>query len=232
MTTTELTPEAPEHVLSEIDLYLLARPLADALGHGLPASHPFVEPAQDLPSHAHNNSPNRGPPNGSQRGHRRLRPRTRRSGAPAFPRLHQDRPVKTYVCGASETGTPHLVPLSRWPTSYNRPVLARCGRPTIKEVPEPSPDQLCGNCRRLRGTDNRPQPPAPGRDNYLEPIRRAIVDEILRRRHRLSNSADTANLKTQRAAIITGLVIALAITVGVPGDQHAADLYIQQRATT
>lgn len=34
MTTTELTPEAPEQVLSEIDLYLLARPLAEALGDG------------------------------------------------------------------------------------------------------------------------------------------------------------------------------------------------------
>lgn len=140
--------------------------------------------------------------------------------------------MKTYVCGASETGTPHLVPLSRWPTSHRRPVLARCGRPTIKEVPEPSPDQLCGSCRRLRDADNRPQPPDHGRDHYLEPIRQAIADEILRRQHRLSNSADAAYLKTQRAAIITGLVIALAITLGAPGDQHAADLYIQQRATT
>ncbi|WP_369387287.1 hypothetical protein AB5J72_06415 [Streptomyces sp. CG1] len=137
-----------------------------------------------------------------------------------------------YVFGASVSGKPHLVKRSAWPTIHNRLVLARCGRPTIREVPEPTADELCGNCRLLHEADQRRAQPDP-ETHALETVRQQIADEITHRRHRLASpTAASSAVITERAAIITGLLIALSIALGAPGDQHATDLYIQQRLST
>jgi hypothetical protein len=138
----------------------------------------------------------------------------------------------SHVYGASVSGKPHLIKLPAWPTSHNRFVLARCGRPTIREVPEPAPAELCGNCRLLQEADQRTAEGDPD-GSPLERVRQEIANEINRRRHRLTSPATASSaLTTERAAIITGLLIALAIALGAPGDQHAADLYTQQRPST
>ncbi|MGW1053575.1 hypothetical protein [Streptomyces sp. NPDC001155] len=138
----------------------------------------------------------------------------------------------SYIYGASISGKPHLVNRSAWPTIHNRFVLARCGRPTIREVPEPTTDELCGNCRLLHEADQRRAQPDP-ETHVLETVRQQIADEITHRRHRLTSPTSASSaVTTERAAIIAGLLIALTIALGAPGDQHAADLYIQQRLGT
>ncbi|MEU7583793.1 hypothetical protein AB0B50_40155 [Streptomyces sp. NPDC041068] len=151
-----------------------------------------------------------------------------------------DQPTpRTY--GASVSGKPHLVTVTTWPTDPNQLVLTLCGRLALREIPEPAPEHLCGSCRRLLGHDLR-QRSADHRHHqrHLEPVRRQLAAETLRHQQaHLPPDADAPNGQAmphdnhaEQNALVQGLLLALAITLGKPGDLNAAQRYAAARKHT
>ncbi|MCX4666408.1 hypothetical protein OG453_06965 [Streptomyces sp. NBC_01381] len=146
--------------------------------------------------------------------------------------------MNAFIYGLSVSGMPHIVPLPTWPTDPNQLALARCGRLTLNETPKPSPDELCGNCHRLQQTDHKQSTrDALQRAQHLQPVLDQITDEINHRRARLHQDLDqppgqglTPAHRSEQSAVITGLLIALAITLDSPGNEQTAKAYTQQRS--
>ncbi|MGW0731684.1 hypothetical protein [Streptomyces sp. NPDC002851] len=145
--------------------------------------------------------------------------------------------MSNFIYGTSVSGMPHIVPLPTWPTDPNQLALARCGRLTLRETPEPPPDELCGNCQRLQRTDQqRSARDAHQRAQHLQLVREQLADEINRRRSRLHDDLNQppgqgmkAAHRSEAAAIVTGLLIALTIALETPGNEQAAEDYAQLR---
>ncbi|MFD3667225.1 hypothetical protein [Streptomyces sp. NPDC058672] len=142
------------------------------------------------------------------------------------------------VYGASVSGKPHLVTVATWPADPDHLVLSRCGRLALREIPEPAPGHLCGSCRRLHESDQRQEAAARRHhQRHLEPVCRQIAVEINQLRNQLLADVDLSARKAmtpahrfEKSAIVTGLLTALSITLGAPGDDNAAERYAQQQA--
>lgn len=145
----------------------------------------------------------------------------------------------TLLYGASVSGKPHLVTVTAWPTSPDQLVLTRCGRLSLHEIPEPAPGHLCGSCQRLRACDQQQEAAARRhRQRHLDPVCRQIADEIICLRAQLladialpAHLAMTPAHRSEQSAIVTGLLTALSIALGTPGDD-TAELYTQQHTLT
>ncbi|MEN8649167.1 hypothetical protein ABCR94_00570 [Streptomyces sp. 21So2-11] len=141
--------------------------------------------------------------------------------------------------GISVSGKPHLVPVTTWPADPHQLVLTRCGSLSLREIPEPAPGHLCGSCQRLHTSDQQQEAAARRHhQRHVEPVCRQIADEINRLRARLrtdlelpAHLAMTPAHRSEQAAIVTGLLAALAITLGVPSDGNAAEIYTQQHTS-
>lgn len=135
----------------------------------------------------------------------------------------------TLLYGASVSGKPHLVTVTAWPASPDQLVLTRCGRLSLHEIPEPAPGHLCCNCQRLRACDVQQEAAAlRHHQRHLEPVCRQIADEITRLRARLLADIALPAHRSEQSAIVTGLLTALSIALGTPGDDNTAELYTQQ----
>lgn len=138
------------------------------------------------------------------------------------------------VYGASVSGKPHLVTVATWPADPDQLVLTRCGRLALREIAEPAPGHLCGSCGRLRESDQR-QEAATRRHHqrHLEPVCRQIaveINQLLADVDLSARKAMTPAHRFEKSAIVTGLLTALSITLGAPGDDNAAERYAQQQA--
>jgi hypothetical protein len=144
----------------------------------------------------------------------------------------------TLVYGTSVSGKPHLVTATTWPADPNQLVITRCGRLSLREIPEPAPGHLCGSCQRLHTGDQQQEAAARRHhQRHLEPVCRQIADEVNRLRTQLltdielpAHLAMTPAHRIAKSAIVTGLLIALSIALGAPGDDNAAELYAQRQA--
>ncbi|WP_030571045.1 hypothetical protein [Streptomyces aureocirculatus] len=143
---------------------------------------------------------------------------------------------RTY--GASVSGKPHLVTIATWPSDPNQLVLTRCGRLALREIPEPAPEHLCGSCHRLLTRDlNQQAADRRHRQRHVEPVCLRLAAEIQLRRLELLSGLDTTTRRVipptrtaEQAAIITGLLLALSIALGTPGDYDAAEHYTHATA--
>ncbi|MEU9120006.1 hypothetical protein AB0C96_09115 [Streptomyces sp. NPDC048506] len=146
----------------------------------------------------------------------------------------------TLLYGASVSGKPHLVTVTVWPADPEQLVLTRCGRLSLREIPEPAPGHLCGSCQRLRACDQHQEAAARRHhQRHLEPVCRRIADEINRLRAGLladialpAHLAMTPARRSEQSAIVTGLLAALSIALGTPGNDDSAELYAQQHASS
>ncbi|MFI6469793.1 hypothetical protein ACIBL5_05945 [Streptomyces sp. NPDC050516] len=75
------------------------------------------------------------------------------------------------------------------------------------------------------------------RKRHLEPVARQITDRISDFRAQLASStalpaspAATPTERSERSAVVTGLLIALAMPLGTPEDLRAADDYARHQA--
>ncbi|MGB8946933.1 MAG: hypothetical protein WCD21_42865 [Streptomyces sp.] len=142
------------------------------------------------------------------------------------------------VYGASVSGKPHFVTVTSWPADPDQIVLTRCGRLALNEIPEPAPAHLCGSCRRLHEGDQQQEAAARRHhQRHIEPVCRQIAVEINQLRTQLLADVDlsarhavTPAHRFEKSAIVTGLLTALSITLGAPGDDNAGEQYAQQQA--
>lgn len=138
--------------------------------------------------------------------------------------------------GASVSAKPHLVTVATWPTDPDQLVLTRCDRLALHEIPEPAPGHLCGSCKRLHESDQRQEAAdLKHHQRRLEPVCRQIADEIRHLRAQLLTDIElpaylpmTPAHRSAKSSIVTGLLTALSIALGRPGDDAAAENYLQQ----